>query len=199
MFQIYSHILEDQSCFKSYAILKYVELFFSCICFRDLVTSRKANPVLKVSDPTLPVSLEKLLGAKANSFSWQQSSGKYWSNETIKVLKCQNLCNLSKIIKKSPKCPKYLKGSKVENFKAIFFCDTPYNHLNNHKRFCKIDTESFRGDSVKMILYVICGIFCFFLNQQYIKQDKKTMCLNFTFSSLTIMFIKRWTWTSFQT
>ena len=68
MFQIYSHILEDQSCFKSYAILKYFELFFSCICFRDLVTSRKTNPVLKVSDPTLPVSLEKLLGAKANSF-----------------------------------------------------------------------------------------------------------------------------------
>ena len=62
MFQICSHILEDQSCFKSYAILKYFELFFSCICFRDLVTSRKANPVLKVSDPTLTVSLEKLLG-----------------------------------------------------------------------------------------------------------------------------------------
>ena len=68
MSQICCHILEDQSCFKSYAILKYFELFFSCICFRDLVTSRKTNPVLKVSDPTLPVSLEKLLGAKANSF-----------------------------------------------------------------------------------------------------------------------------------
>ena len=48
--------------------LKYVELFFSCICFRDLVTSWKTNPVLKVSDPTLPVSLEKLLKASTECF-----------------------------------------------------------------------------------------------------------------------------------